>query len=108
MIPYSTASAAVRKWSRSMSPSTWASGRPEWWAMISAIRRVLASTSRSWISTSRGAPRIPAVPWWIMILPLGSAMRRPAAPPPRIIAAADIPMPIRLVATGQLTCCITS
>ena len=31
---------AVMKLSRSMSRSTWSSGRPLWWAMISAIRRV--------------------------------------------------------------------
>ncbi len=57
---------------------------------------------------SRGAPRLPALPWWIMILALGSARRLPAAPPARIIAAADIPMPTQIVDTSGRTCWITS
>ena len=76
--------------------------------MISAIRRVVASTSRSWISMSRGAPRVPADPWWIMILALGSARRFPGAPPQRTIAAADMPIPTQIVETSGCTCCITS
>ncbi len=42
---------------------------------------------------SDGAPRVPAEPWWIMMRAFGSAKRFPAAPPARIIAAADMPMP---------------
>ena len=76
--------------------------------MICAIRLVVESTSRRWISMSLGAPRAPADPWWIMILALGSAYRFPGAPPARIIAAADMPMPTQMVDTSQRTCCITS
>ena len=45
------------------------------------MRLVVASTSRRWISMSLGAPRVPAEPWWIMILALGSgqALARGAA-----------------------------
>ena len=68
--------------------------------MIWAIRLVVASTSRSWISMSLGAPRVPAEPWWIMILALGSASRLPGAPPHRIIAAADMPIPTQIVDTS--------
>lgn len=67
-----------------------------WRALISAIRRVLAITSRNWISMSRG-PRVPAEPWWIMILELGGAERFPGAPPRRIMAAAEIPTPMQIV-----------
>ena len=57
---------------------------------------------------SRGAPRVPALPSWIMILAFGRANRFPAAPPARIIAAADIPIPTQIVDTSQRTCCMTS
>ena len=57
---------------------------------------------------SGGAPRVPAVPWWIMILALGNARRLPGAPPHKIIAAADIPIPTQIVDTSHLTCCMTS
>ena len=57
---------------------------------------------------SLGAPRVPAVPWWIMILELGRAKRLPGAPPARIMAAADIPMPTQMVETSQWTCWMTS
>ena len=108
MIPYSTASDAVMKRSRSRSRSTCSTGRPLWNAMICAIRLVVESTSRSWISMSLGAPCVPAEPWWIMIFELGRARRLPGAPAHRIIAAADIPIPTQIVETGGRTCCITS
>ena len=38
----------------------------------------------------------------------GSAKRFPAAPPARIIAAADMPMPQQMVDTSGSTCCMTS
>jgi hypothetical protein len=82
--------------------------RPLWWAMISDMRWVRARTSRSWISMSLGAPRVPAEPWWIMMRALGRANRFPAAPPHRIMAAADIPMPTQMVDTSGATCCMTS
>ena len=76
--------------------------------MISAIRLVVARTSFRWMAMSDGAPRVPALPWWIMILELGRAKRLPAVPPARIIAAADMPMPTQMVETSQWTCCMTS
>ena len=57
---------------------------------------------------SVGAPRVPALPWWIMILALGRARRLPAAPPHRTMAAADIPMPTQMVETSGWTCWMTS
>ena len=57
---------------------------------------------------SAGVPRKPAEPWWIIIFAFGRAIRLPAAPPARIIAAADIPMPTQIVATSGLTYCIVS
>ena len=57
---------------------------------------------------SLGAPRAPAEPWWIMILALGRAMRFPLAPPHSTMAAADIPMPMQMVATSGRTCWMTS
>ena len=57
---------------------------------------------------SAGVPRKPAEPWWIIIFAFGSAIRLPGAPPARIIAAADIPMPTQIVATSGLTYCIVS
>ena len=38
----------------------------------------------------------------------GSARRFPAAPPHRIMAAADMPIPTQMVATSGRTCWITS
>ena len=57
---------------------------------------------------SEGAPRVPAEPWWIMIRAFGRAKRFPAAPPERIMAAADMPMPTQMVETSGSTCCMTS
>ena len=57
---------------------------------------------------SDGAPRMPAVPWWIITRALGSASRLPRAPPARIIAAADMPIPTQMVATSGRMCCMTS
>ena len=96
------------KRSRSMSVMTFSTGWPVCLARISAMRRVIASTSWAWISMSAGVPRKPAEPWWIITLEFGSARRLPAAPPPRIIAAADMPMPMHTVATSGLTYCIVS
>jgi hypothetical protein len=76
--------------------------------MISAIRRVISSTSLAWIWMSAGVPRKPAEPWWIITFEFGRAVRLPAAPPERIIAAADMPMPMQTVATSGLTHCIVS
>ena len=39
---------------------------------------------------------------------LGRAKRFPAAPPERIMAAADMPMPTQMVETSGSTCCMTS
>src|SRR5262249_19516878 len=58
--PYSSASAAVMKRSRSMSRITWSKSLPLCCAMISAIRRVVAMISCAWISMSAGVPRKPA------------------------------------------------
>lgn len=91
-----------------MSPSTSPRERFEWWAMISSIRRVLTMTSFTWVSMSLGAPRVQALPRWIMILALSSALRFPLAPPQSPVGAADIPIPMQRVATSQETCCITS
>ena len=46
---------------------------------------------------SAGVPRKPPDPWWIMIFAFGSTYRFPGAPPHRIIAPADIAMPIAYV-----------
>ena len=81
---------------------------PLWCAMISAIRLVRVITSRSWISISLGAPRVPALPWWIMMRALGNAKRFPGAPPQSTIAAADMPMPTQIVETSGRTCWMTS
>ena len=76
--------------------------------MISAIRRVMSRISRAAIWMSAGVPRKPPEPWWIMIFEFGSANRLPAAPPARIIAAADIPIPMQTVLTSGFTYCIAS
>ena len=76
--------------------------------MISAICRVVAATSRAAIWMSEGAPRKPALPWWIISFAFGSAKRLPAAPPAMIMAAADIPIPKQIVDTSGRTCCIAS
>ena len=106
--PYSTASTGVMKRSRSMSSITVSTSRPEWRPMISAICRVVAATSRAAIWMSDGAPRKPALPWWIISFAFGSANRLPAAPPAMIIAAADMPIPKQIVETSGRTCCIAS
>ena len=76
--------------------------------MISAIRCVMSRTSRAWIWMSDGAPRNPAEPWWIIIFVFGNAKRFPGAPPQRIIAPADMPIPRQIVRTSGLTNCIVS
>src|SRR5688500_4067396 len=91
--PYATASDGVMNRSRSMSFITCSTARPQCWERISAICRVVDSISRAAISTSDGAPRNPAEPWWIISFAWGNARRFPGAPPATIIAAADIPMP---------------
>jgi hypothetical protein len=94
--------------SRSMSSITCSTWRFEWSAMSSAIRRVVESTSRAWMSMSLGVPRKPAEPWWIIIFAFGSADRFPGEPPQRIIAAADMAIPTQIVRTSGLTNCIAS
>ena len=69
---------------------------------------MVAITSRKWISMSRGAPRAPAEPWWIIILAFGVASLLPGAPPQRIMAAADIPIPTQTVETSHRVLCMTS
>ena len=91
-----------------MSAITCSTGAPEWREMISAIRRVSSRISRAAIWMSAGVPRKPPEPWWIMIFAFGSANRFPAAPPHRIIAAADMPIPRQTVATSGFTYCIAS
>jgi hypothetical protein len=91
-----------------MSSITCSEVRPVWRAMISAIWRVVDSTSRAAIEMSVGAPLNPAEPWWIMSFAFGSANRFPAAPAATIIAAADIPIPKQIVETSGRTCCIAS
>ena len=108
MRPYSTASGGVMNRSRSMSSITVSMSRPAWRPMISAICRVVAATSRAAIWMSDGAPRKPALPWWIISFAFGSANRLPAAPPAMIIAAADMPMPKQIVETSGRTCCMAS
>ena len=76
--------------------------------MISAIRCRTESTSWAWISMSVGVPRNPAEPWWIMIFALGNAIRLPAEPPQRTIAAADMHIPTAIVRTSGLTYCTVS
>ena len=76
--------------------------------MISAICRVVASTSRAAIEMSVGAPRKPAEPWWIISFAFGRANRLPGAPAAVIIAAADIPIPKQIVETSGRTCCMAS
>ena len=91
-----------------MSAITFSNGWPVCSARISAIRRVMSRISFAWIWMSAGVPRKPAEPWWIMIFAFGSAIRLPAAPPARIIAAADMPIPMQIVRTSGLTYCIVS
>ena len=82
-----------------MSRATCSTGGPPRWAMISDIRRVSDSTSRSWISMSDGAPGCRRT----LVdhdAGLGRAKRFPVAPPERIMAAADIPMPTQMVDTS--------
>ena len=76
--------------------------------MICAIRSVISRISRAAIWMSAGEPRNPPDPWWIMIFAFGSAIRFPGAPPARIIAAADMPIPTQIVRTSGLTYCIVS
>ena len=57
---------------------------------------------------SLGAPRAPALPWWIMMRALGRARRLPGAPPQSTMAAADIPIPTQIVETSGRTCWMTS
>src|SRR5207244_3751868 len=57
MSPYSTASCGVMKRSRSMSCMTCSTSRLAWWAMTSAICRVVAATSFAAIWMSAGVPR---------------------------------------------------
>ena len=57
---------------------------------------------------SAGVPRKPAEPWWIITFAFGSANRFPGAPPARIIAPADMPIPTQTVRTSGRTCCIVS
>ena len=57
---------------------------------------------------SAGEPRKPPEPWWIITFAFGSAKRFPCAPPERIIAAADMPIPVQIVRTSGRTYCIAS
>ena len=106
--PYATASSGVRNRSRSMSFITCSTSRPEWRAITSAYRRVSARISRAAIWMSAGVPRKPPEPWWIITFELGRTWRFPAAPPARIIAPADIAMPMQYVCTSGFTYCIAS
>ena len=54
------------------------------------------------------SPLVPAEPWWIMIRGWEGRNASRRAPPERIIAAADMPMPTQIVDTSGSTCCITS
>ena len=60
------------------------------------------------MAMSAGLPRKPPEPWWIITFAFGSANRLPRAPPERIIAAADMPMPVQIVCTSGCTYCIAS
>ena len=57
---------------------------------------------------SAGVPRKPPEPWWIITFAFGRTKRFPAAPPARIIAAADMPIPMHTVRTSGFTYCIAS
>src|SRR5262245_59794176 len=106
--PYATASSGAMKRSRSMSFITCSSGWPEWREMSSAIRSAISRISLAAIWMSAGEPRNPPEPWWIITLAFGNTKRLPAAPPDRIIAAADMPIPVQIVWTSGRTYCMAS
>ena len=76
--------------------------------MISAIRCRISTISSAAIWMSLGVPRAPAEPWWIITFAFGRQKRFPGAPPVRIMAAADMPIPRQIVRTSGLTCCMVS
>ena len=78
-----------------------------WRAMISAIRRVIESTSRAWIWMSAGVPRAgrALVDHHLRVRERKALSGSATA---RIIAAADIPIPTQIVRTSGLTYCIAS
>src|SRR5690606_33203670 len=58
--------------------------------------------SRAWISMSVAWPWMPPHGWWIMILLLGRAYRRPLAPAARRNAPMDAASPTQMVLTSGL------
>ena len=106
--PYSIASSGVMNRSRSMSRITCSTSRPEWREMISAIRRVmLEDLARRDLDVGRGAAEAARA---LVDHDLRVREREPlpGAPPQRIIAAADMPIPRQTVATSGFTYCIAS
>ena len=77
--------------------------------MISAIWRVVASTSRAAIEMSARRPPEAGRALVDHQLRVGKREALPGAPPAEtIIAAADIPIPKQIVETSGRTCCIAS
>ena len=59
-------------------------------------------------ATPAAWPEKPPIGWWIITLPWGRIARDRASPPARMTAAADAAIPIQVVCTSGLMCCIES
>ena len=106
--PYSRASWAVMKLSRSQSAVTCSTLLPVFSARMRFIRLLTTSRRFRWRAMSVICPWVPAEGWWIMISALGRARRLPLVPAARRKAPMLAARPMQMVDTSHFTYCMVS
>src|SRR6266511_1020170 len=106
--PYSFASSADMKRSRSMSFSMCSTGFPVCLAYSSLSLPRRYRISRAWISMSEAVPCVPPDGWCIMMRAWGSAERRPLRPAVSRNDPIEAAIPMQIVFTGARRNCIVS
>src|SRR5213594_927488 len=106
--PYSLASSADMKRSRSMSFSMCSTGLPVCLAYSSLSLPRRYRISRAWISMSAAVPWVPPDGWCIMMRACGSAERFPLRPAASRNEPIEAAIPMQIVFTGARRNCIVS
>src|SRR6185369_8329523 len=106
--PYSMASSAHKKRSRSWSSSTCSGERPVNFAISEMKRRFKSIAYCAWRSISDTWPWKPPEGWWIRIVEFGSANRLPRVPAASRNAPIEAAMPMQRVETSGRMNCIVS
>src|SRR5881394_4080814 len=106
--PYSLASSADMKRSRSMSFSIWSNALPVCLAYSSLSLPRRYRISRAWISMSAAVPWVPPEGWCIMMRAWGKAERLPLRPAASRNEPIDAAIPMQMVFTGARRNCIVS